>query len=66
MAKFKVTIIETLEREVEVEAKSTEEAERKVRGDYKLAIHILDADDYTGTDFKTESLELVKNLELER
>jgi len=56
MKKFKVTITETLEEEVEVEAESAEEAEQKVMDEYYRCDRILDSDNFVGTEFSTEEL----------
>ena len=52
MAKIKVKIVETLQRVVEVEAESFDEAEDKVRDMYRNCDIVLTSDDYVGTDFK--------------
>ena len=52
MAKIKVKIVETLQRVVEVEAESFDEAEDKVRDMYRSCDIVLTSDDYIGTDFK--------------
>ena len=45
--KFKVEITETLQRVVEVEAASAEDAERQVRAAYRAGDIVLDAEDCT-------------------
>ena len=50
--KFKVTITETLERTVEVEAGNQQQAERIVFADWRLGGYILDASDFTEVEFK--------------
>lgn len=52
MNKFKVKIVETLQRVVEVEADSFDEAEEKVRDQYRNSNIVLTSDDYIGTEFK--------------
>lgn len=54
MKKYKVTITETLERVVEVEAEDYEEAVGIVEGAYRRGDIILVSDDYTGTEFEAE------------
>ncbi|MDD4494562.1 MAG: DpnD/PcfM family protein [Eubacteriales bacterium] len=52
MKKYKVTITETLQMEVEVEAPNRIEAERLVNKHWIDGDHILDADHFIGVDFK--------------
>lgn len=52
MAKIKVKIVETLQRVVEVEADSFDEAEEKVREQYRNCDIVLTSDDHIGTEFK--------------
>ena len=52
MEKFKVRIVETLQRIVEVEADSYDEAEEKVKYQYRNCDIVLTSDDYIGTEFK--------------
>ena len=52
MKKYKVTITEKLKMEVEVEAPNRIEAERLVNKQWIDGDHILDADHFTGVDFK--------------
>jgi len=52
MAKFTVRIVETLSRDVEVEAASEAEAIEEVQKKYDDAEIVLDASDYDETDFK--------------
>lgn len=56
MKKYKVTITETLEKEVEVEAKNQYEAEQTVRDEYNRSDHILDSDYFIGADFMAEEV----------
>lgn len=51
----KVTIIETLEREVWVEADSPEEASEIVQREYREQKHVLTADDHAETIFSVET-----------
>lgn len=51
----KVTITETLQREVWVEADSPEEASEIVQREYREQKHILMADDYVETTFTVET-----------
>ena len=70
MKNFKVTITETLEREIILDAKSAEHAVDIVERKYKNEEIILDAEDYVLTEFKVElesekptfSKETVKNV----
>ena len=50
--KYKVTIRETLERTVEVEANSAQEAELSVRQDYHNSTIVLNDGDYVDTCFE--------------
>lgn len=54
--KYKVTIRETLERTVEVEANSAQEAELSVRQDYHNSIIVLDDGDYVDTCFQVKPI----------
>lgn len=51
MNKYKVTITETLQKEIEVEALSKEEAIYQIKQQYKNEEIVLTADDYVYTDF---------------
>lgn len=57
MAKFEVLIKETLERVVEVEAESPEEAIDIINNQWKAGGQVLNADDFTDVEFT-----LFKNL----
>ena len=46
--KYEVEITETLQRTVEVEAASTEDAERQIRAAYRAGDIVLDAEDCMG------------------
>ena len=48
MEKFKLEIMETLCRGVEVEADTYEEACEKLEWDYRHQVIVLDAEDYAG------------------
>jgi hypothetical protein len=52
--KYKVTIRETLERTVEVEANSAQEAELSVRQDYHNSTIVLNDGDYVDTCFEVQ------------
>lgn len=54
--KYKVTIRETLERTVEVEANSAQEAELSVRQNYHNSIIVLNDGDYVDTWFEVKSI----------
>ena len=54
--KYKVTIRETLERTLEVEANSAREAELSVRQDYHKSIIVLDDGDYVDTCFQVKPI----------
>lgn len=52
MRKYEVIITETLQRVVEYEANSKEEAIEAVKGDYRLGEIILDESDFKEVTFK--------------
>lgn len=54
MKTYKVTITETLQMEVEVEADSQFEAEQLVEDKWNDTEYILDADHFKGVDFHAE------------
>ena len=54
--KYKVTIRETLERTLDVEANSAQEAELSVRQDYHNSIIVLDDGDYVDTIIMVQQL----------
>lgn len=54
--KYKVTIRETLERTVEVEANSAQEAELSVRQDYHKSVIVLDDGDFIDTIIMVQQL----------
>ena len=45
---YGVTITETLQKKISVEADSAEDAERTVIDGYRACHHVLDADDFVG------------------
>lgn len=49
--RYKVTITETLEMEVEVNAKSREEAEQKIEAQWRDGEYILDAECFSKVEF---------------
>ena len=63
MKKYKVTITETLQMEVEVEAPNRAEAERIVENQWIDGDHILDADDFKGADFKAVLIQRERDYE---
>ena len=54
MNEYKITITETLQKTVTVEAESREEAEQKVNDAWRRAEYILDAEDFQGVEIKAE------------
>lgn len=57
MKTYEVTITETLQKTVAVEANSREEAERQVEQRWNDSEYILDADSFVGVDFSARSNE---------
>ncbi len=51
MKTFKIEVIETLSRIIEIEANSSDDAYLKVKEMYDSEEIVLDSDDYTGTEF---------------
>ncbi|MBK9246969.1 MAG: DpnD/PcfM family protein [Ignavibacteria bacterium] len=51
MKPFKIEVIETLSRTIEIEANSMDEAYSKVREMYRDEEIVLDSDDYIDTEF---------------
>ena len=49
---FDVTVTETLEQIVRVEARSSDEAEQIVANDWRKQEFVLDADNFTGVEFQ--------------
>lgn len=56
MRKYNVEITETLKMNVEVEARSREEAEQMVNNRWHNSDYILDADSFVGVDFKAKEI----------
>ena len=54
MKEYNVTITETLKMTVTVEAESQLEAEQMVSDNWRNQEYILDADNFTGVDFKAK------------
>ena len=54
MKNYDVTIHENLKMNVSVEAVSAQEAEEIVRNRWKAGDYILDADNFTGVEFKAK------------
>lgn len=54
MSRFKITITETLSREVILEAENKYEALRKIRDSYAYEAIILDDSDFQGVEFEAE------------
>lgn len=54
--KYKVTITETLQLDVEVEASSREEAEDKVESNWKNSEYILDSAHFKEVDFRAKEV----------
>lgn len=63
MKKYKVTITETLQMEVEVDAPNRSEAERLVNKQWIGGDHILDADHFKDVDFKAELIQRERDYE---
>ena len=63
MKTYKVTITETLEKEVVVKAKIAEDALSKVRQDYRDAVYVLDADNHSDTSFAVDFLQRERDYE---
>jgi hypothetical protein len=63
MKTYKVTIIETLEMEVKVKAKSLDEAEQKVTDRWNNDYYILDSKHFSEVDFKAEEVPKVRTHE---
>ena len=65
MKKYTIEITETLQKQISVEANSYEEAERKVKEQYRNNDIILDSDDYIDTNYQCIKEEKIKS-KLER
>ncbi len=63
MKTYEVTITETLQKTVEIEANSREEAERLVEQRWNDSEYILDADSFVGVDFSARSNERTHDYE---
>lgn len=63
MKTYEVTITETLQKTVEVEANSREEAERQVEQRWNDSEYILDADSFFGVDFSARTNERSRDYE---
>ena len=63
MKTYKVTITETLQMEVEVEADSQLEAEQLVEAKWNNSEYILDADHFKCADFHAEQKKLNRDYE---
>lgn len=63
MKTYQVTITETLQKTVEVEANSREEAERQVEQRWNHSEYILDADSFVGVDFSARKNERTRDYE---
>ncbi|MCI9226043.1 MAG: hypothetical protein HFE91_11360 [Acutalibacter sp.] len=53
MKTYEVTITETLQKTVEIEASCHAEAEDLVRTAWENGVHVLDADTFIGVDIKS-------------
>ena len=58
--RFRVTITETLEKEVEVSATDHAHATQLVRDEYRNELHVLDSSDFTGVNFYSERIDLTQ------
>ena len=63
MKTYEVTITETLQKTVEVEAASREQAEEFVEQKWNDSEYILDADSFVGVDFSARSNERSRDYE---
>lgn len=63
MKTYEVTITETLQKTVEVEAKNREEAERLVEKRWNDSEYILDAEAFKGVDFSARANERSRDYE---
>lgn len=63
MKTYEVTITETLQKTVEVEANSHQEAERLVEKNWNDSEYILDADSFVGVDFSARTNERSRDYE---
>lgn len=63
MKTYEVTITETLQKTVTVEADSREETERQVEENWNNSKYILDADSFVGVDFAVKTNERSREYE---
>lgn len=63
MKTYEVTITETLQKTVEVEADSREKAEKQVEQKWNDSEYILDADSFVGVDFSARTNERSRDYE---
>ena len=63
MKTYEVTISETLQKTVDVEASSREEAERQVEKKWNDSEYILDADSFVDVDFSARTNERGRDYE---
>ena len=63
MKTYEVTITETLQKTVEVEADSREKAEKQVEQKWNDSEYILDADSFVGGDFSARTNERSRDYE---
>jgi len=63
MKTYQVTITEKLQMTVPVEASSRQEAERLVEQQYKRSDYVLNADHFTGVEFKAAPPQKDRGLE---
>ena len=63
MKTYEVTITETLQKTVTVEADSRKEAERQVEENWNNSEYILDADSFVGVDFSARTNERSREYE---
>jgi hypothetical protein len=58
--KYEVEITETLQRSVEVETASAEDAERQIRAAYRAGDIVLDAEDCAGVEIVSRSADCTR------
>ena len=63
MKTYEVTITETLQKTVTVEADSREQTERQVEENWNNSKYILDADSFVGVDFAVRTNERSREYE---
>ena len=64
MKTYYISVTETLNKIVEVQAESSEEALRKAEDAYYNGEIVLDSEDFVDTDFNDETEETIYNYEL--